>query len=169
MGLWGEVLLNRYLLIVRSALRPLCLICRCLSCVSSSTHSGVSMIHSGGVQIWEQACSSHFRSFHLKLSSPSFYSLPVFPHISPLFCPTLPLSLYSFLPLLPLLPPLFSFMLSFSLLLFLLGWEEVTELFLRPWGIERWSSLSCNPFFVRPQIWSPFWNRQFAWYDDNGT
>lgn len=42
------------------------------------------------------------------------------------------------------------FTLSFSLLLFLLGWEEVTSLFLDPWGKGRWSSLSCNPFFIRP-------------------
>lgn len=34
---------------------------------------------------------------------------------------------------------------------FLLGWEEVTGLFLCPWGAQRWKSPSCNPFFSRSQ------------------
>lgn len=71
---------------------------------------------------------------------------------------------------LPLLPLLFFFPLLCSpsaCYFFLLGWEEVTGLFLCPWGIERWSSLSCNPFFVFIVV--SVLQRQLAWYDDSGT
>lgn len=90
---------------------------RCLSCISRSAHSGVSVIHSAGVQIREQACSSHFRTFHLKLSFPSFCSLACLSSHSPSFCSTLPHSLYSFCTLLSLLPPPPLFFFVYALLL----------------------------------------------------
>lgn len=123
------------------------------------------MIHTTGVQIREQSWSSHSRSFHLKLSAAFLFFSPPPPSSSGSFAflsshshsfsPTLPHILY-YSPLLSLpLTPVpyfpFSFMLSSSLLLFLLGREEVPGLFLDPLGIERWSSLSCNPFFIRHQ------------------
>lgn len=118
------------------------------------------MIHTGGVQNSRTVMSFSFVKFP---SKPLSFFLPLLSECC--------LSLLTF-PLFLSHPPLhtvllssafssnhffllffyFSFTLSFPLLLFLLGWEEVTGLFLDPGGIERWSSLSCNPFFIRPQL-----------------
>lgn len=113
--------------------------CETLYCLPDEGRSLWRLIHSSEAELWEQSWSPHLRSFHLKLSAASFLSPP-------------PLTVLHFSPLLFLTPvPVFFsyFTLSLSLLLFLLGWEEVTRLFLDPWGIDRWSSLSCNPFFIR--------------------
>lgn len=138
--------------------------------------AGFALIRTGGVQSW----SSHLGSFHLKLSAaflfPSFscsfaflssYShsfSPILPHYTALFC------FLSFLPLLIFFA--LNSMLSSSLLLFLLDWEEVTGLFVDPSGLDRWSSLSCNPFFIRRQNIATcrlFLPQQLAWYYESGT
>lgn len=97
------------------------------------------------------------------LSASPFAFLP--PH-SPSFSPTFPHILYcSPLRLSPSLPPLFSNFLVLSSLLLALGWEEVTELILGLWGIQRWKSFSCNPFFITsPAIILRV--LQVAWFDD---
>lgn len=137
-------------------------------CINSSRRrSGVSSRICSDSYRWSPSLSTvlvfSFEKFPSKtLSSVSFFSSPPsscsFAFLSShslSFSPTLLHILYCSPPAFSLSYPCsffsVSFTLSSSLLLFLLGWEEVTELFLDPSGIERWSCLSCNPFFIRPQ------------------
>lgn len=155
----GKCPLKLYLLYCEGFLQPCMWSSWCSSCVNrDGLHSGVSSKVCCDSYWWSPKLRTvmifSFVKFPSKpLSSiPPLAVLPFFPHIPTFSLPpslTYCTALLSFLSC-PCSFFSFSFTLSFLLLLFLLGWEEVTGLFLDPWGIERWSSLSCNPFFNRP-------------------
>lgn len=134
--------------------RSHCTLCARCCTTRRKLHSGVSRIRN------ESQSESSLLIREVSISKVAFLIFSLLPLLFCLSFVTFPLFLShppSHSVLLPSafsLPYPVSFCLSslcslWSLPLVLLDWEEVAGLFVDPLGLERWSSLSCNPVFIR--------------------